>query len=85
MTKSNKNIQFIEGIKHKRPSLTETIDAMTPEERERNDDAFMNSVRQSIAEGKDPMQGIADGMEEALTKNIESHLFVNNLTGRYKK
>jgi hypothetical protein len=45
----------------------------------------MNSVRQSIAEGKDPMQGIADGMEEALTKNIESHLFVNNLTGRYKK
>jgi hypothetical protein len=84
MTKFSKNNQFIEDIKYKRPSLSEIIDAMTPEERKRNSEAIIKSVNQSVAEGKDPMQGIADGMEEATSRSIEAYIFVNNLTGRNK-
>jgi hypothetical protein len=85
MTKSTEKKQFIEGIKYKRPSLSEIINAMTPEERKRNSEAIIKSVRQSVAEGKDPMQGIADGMEEATSRSIKKFIFVDNLIGRHKK
>ena len=58
----------------KKNSLLEAIEAITPEQAERNDRYWAKARAEAVAKGQHPMQPYADCMEKALNEFLDEHL-----------